>query len=296
MNPVRALRQGQRCRVRVFDVDTLTATTVHETTRRLYEAPNWTPDDHLLVNGDGALWRLPVTGGEPRHVPLREVPPINNDHVLGHDGRTAYVSANDWRVYSASFDDGTTQALTAESGAAFLHGISPDGSRLAYVAIRDDENGRRTGPHVRTIAIDGSDDRAVTAADNVDDGCEYSPDGEWIYFNTERFSSSAGHAQVARVRIDGSSLEQLTRDDRVNWFPHPSPTRGRFVYLSYPPGTQGHPADLLVQLRLVEGDHWDLSTVLAETIGGQGTVNVGSWSPDGARFAFVDYPFAPRRR
>jgi Tol biopolymer transport system component len=35
-------------------------------------------------------------------------------------------------------------------------------------------------------------------------------------------------------------------------------------------------------------------TVLAKLFGGQGTMNVPSWSPDGKQFAFVSYQLVPK--
>lgn len=122
------------------------------------------------------------------------------------------------------------------------------------------------------------------------DGAEFSPDGEWIYFNTERFSTDPGHAQIARVRPDGSGLEQLTFDERVNWFPHLSPDGDSAYYISFPPGTLGHPADLPVEIRFVRTDDWAAATTVAALFGGQGTINVNGWEPNGRRFAYVDYP------
>ncbi len=90
------------------------------------------------------------------------------------------------------------------------------------------------------------------------------------------------------MAIDGSNVQQLTDDERVNWFPHPSPDGSRIAFVSFPPGTLGHPADLPVLLRLIEAD----GTVrdLISLFGGQGTINVASWAPDGHRLAYVDYP------
>jgi hypothetical protein len=62
------------------------------------------------------------------------------------------------------------------------------------------------------------------------------------------------------------------------------------VYLSFPPGTAGHPADLPVELRLVRDSRWAEPEVVVRLDGGQGTINVNSWSPDGKKFAYVDYP------
>ena len=117
------------------------------------------------------------------------------------------------------------------------------------------------------------------------DGPEYSPDGAWIYYNTEQFT---GHAQIARMRPDGTGVERLSHAPTVDWFPHLSPDGRRAVYLAYPPGTRGHPADLPVELMLV-GEDWSQPRSVVNLFGGQGTINVNSWSPDSRSFAYVTY-------
>jgi Tol biopolymer transport system component len=259
---------------------------VHATTAVLFEAPNWTAGGELVLNGAGALWTLPADGSEPpQQIPLDGVPDLNNDHVLAPGGSEIYLSANDGHIYRASLRGGAVQRVTSSADRMhFLHGVSPDGLSLAYVGIEQQQWHLGT---LWTIGADGRGNTRLTSGEGADDGPEYSPDGDWIYFNTERFS---GHAQIARIRPDGSGMEQLTDDSRVNWFPHLSPDGGRAVYLSFPPGTTGHPADLPVQLKLVDGSEWRSARTIADLPGGQGTINVNSWSPDGSRFAFVDYP------
>jgi Tol biopolymer transport system component len=87
---------------------------------------------------------------------------------------------------------------------------------------------------------------------------------------------------------DGSNIEQLTSDERVNWFPHVSPDGQRIAYVSFPPGTLGHPADRNVIVRMMEKD--GRVRDLVHLFGGQGTMNVTSWAPDSRRFAYVAYP------
>ena len=91
------------------------------------------------------------------------------------------------------------------------------------------------------------------------------------------------------MRPDGSGVEQLTYDERVNWFPHLSPDGRRMAYVSFPPGTLGHPADRDVILRLCAPDGTGIRD-LVRLHGGQGTMNVNSWAPDSRRLAYVDYP------
>lgn len=103
----------------------------------LFEAPNWALDGtKLVLNGDGKLWSLDVSGGGPVAVPLSGVPELNNDHVLAPDGEGVFLSANDGHIYRASLDGGPAIRITEDDGSFhFLHGVSPDGNELAYVGI-----------------------------------------------------------------------------------------------------------------------------------------------------------------
>ncbi|GLY31061.1 hypothetical protein [Kineosporia sp. NBRC 101731] len=289
--PQRRLRPGQTSRIRVWDRESGQTSTLFASTSRLYEAPNWTPDGQLLVNGDGRLWLLPVDGsGPPRQIPAEGLPDVNNDHVLAPDGRSVFASANDWHIWEVPLAGGPVRRVTQDEGMHFLHGVSPDGRLLGYVRLEPDGENWWASATVNVVGVDGKDDVRLTSDPGPADGCEWTPDGAWIVFNTEQFSQQPGHAQLARIRPDGTGLEQLTFDERVNWFPHVAPTGDVAVYLSYPSGTTGHPADLPVELRLVRVDDWQQPTTVVTLFGGQGTINVPSWAPDGSAFAFVDYP------
>ena len=295
--PLRQLKPGQRARIRVYERRSGIVRTVWEDDKRLFEAPNWTTDGKLLVNADGVLWLLPADGsGAPTQVRAEGLPDVNNDHVLSPDGQTIYASANDWHIWTVPLSGGRATRVTPDDGSMhFLHGVSPDSNRLAYVRLEPEGDNWWASATIHTIDINGQDDRAVTTHPGPADGCEWTPDGEWIYFNTEQFSAAPGHAQLARVRNDGSQLEQLTFDERVNWFPHVAPTGDIVVYLSYPAGTVGHPADLPVELRMSSVADWSAPVTVLRLDGGQGTINVPSWAPDGSAFAFVDYPLESER-
>lgn len=286
---IRTLQPGQRCEVWIASVSG-ESTLVYSTDDVLLEAPNWTLDgSSLILNGDGKLWTLDVSGGEPAEVPLTGVPDLNNDHVLAPDGTTVFLSANDGHIYRAALSGGPATRITDDDGSFhFLHGVSPDGKELAYVGI---EAGDFTQPgRLMTIASDGGATARVDVGSGHCDGPEYSPDGKWLYLNTESFTSEPGHAQLARIRTDGSDFEQLLESDTVDWFPHLSPD-GRFAsYIRFPSGTEGHPADLPVDVVLVSTGDWTAPLHTWPLFGGQGTLNVNSWSPDSGRFAFVAYP------
>ncbi|GIG53688.1 TolB family protein [Demequina activiva] len=289
----RRLLDSQSSRLWVLDVDSGDRRLVLESNSLLFEAPNWTPDGRdLVINGDGRLFRIAVDGSEHAltEIDMAGVADINNDHLVSPDGATIYVSSDDGHLYAIPYRGGENRRVSNDRGPHFrhyLHGISPDGATLAYIGLEMTADAPRT--NVFTVPSAGGEDASLTDDAWPDDGCEYSPDGQWIYFNSERAGTGAGHAQLFRMRLDGTGIEQLTHDERVNWFPHVSPDGARMAYVSFPPGTLGHPENLEVILRLAEPDGAGVRD-LVHLFGGQGTINVPSWAPDGRRLAYVDYP------
>ncbi|HEV7345852.1 MAG TPA: biopolymer transporter Tol [Devosia sp.] len=288
----RSLAAGQRSELTIIDLDG--SMKIVFVADEVIEAPNWSADGRWLVfNAGGKLFRIAATGGAPEPIDTGHLADLNNDHVLSPDGTTIYVSSDDGHLYAVPFDGGTPRRVSNDHPTPFhyyLHGISPDGATLAYVAIEQRDGARRV--NVFTIPAAGGLDTRLTDLTVPNDGPEYSPDGRWIYFNSELAATQPGHAQIFRMRArDGGGLEQLTFDDYVNWFPHLSPDGRLVAFLSYPPGTTGHPADKNVLLRLMTPTGGDQRT-LARFLGGQGTINVNSWSPDSRRLAYVAYPQA----
>ncbi len=247
------------------------------------EAPNWHPEGFLLVNGGGRLYRVPLEAPALEEVPTGSVGGLNNDHGLSPDGRTLAISAHDAErkscIYLMPVEGGEPVRVTAEVP-SWWHGWSPDGERLAYVAVRD--GGGPILPY--TCKLDGSDERRLAEGFDHVDGPDYTPDGQWIWFNGER----GGRVDLWRVRPDGSGLERMTEGETVDWFPHPSPDGRRVLFLAYPPGTKGHPAMLDVALCLMPAEGGESREVL-RLLGGQGTINVPCWAPDGRRFAFMRF-------
>jgi TolB protein len=302
---LRKLIPGQSCRLLVVDATTGHTEVVFDSERTLVEAPNWSPDGRfLVVNADGSLWRLAIEGGHLEPVPMGSVPDINNDHVIAPDGSAVYVSANDGHLYEIPWQGGEGRRITRDHPDGrgyknYLHGISPDGRTLSVIV------GSRPTPestpdewrtHVALVSVADGATTSVTDDEPADDGAEYSSDGAWLWFNTERFTAEPGHAQLARVRPDGSELTRVLESDTVDWFPHPSPDLTRLVYLSFQAGTTGHPENRDVILRILPLDHGDPAAAeprdLFRLFGGQGTINVAGWAPDSKRFAFVEYPVA----
>jgi TolB protein len=97
------------------------------------------------------------------------------------------------------------------------------------------------------------------------------------------------------MRPDGSEQEQVSSDDLNNWFPHISPDGRWMVFLTYGADVNGHPENKDVMLRLMSLADKKI-TILAKLFGGQGTINVPSWSPDSTQLAFVTYMLLPQDR
>ena len=253
------------------------------TTTNLIEAPNWSRDGaSLFCISKGRLHRLPVLGGVPEPVDTGFAILCNNDHGLSPDGKTLAISDQSQgdrrsRIYLLPVGGGTPRLIT-EAGPSYWHGWSPDGGTLAYCGERNGEF------DIYTIPVSGGQEQRLTTAKGLDDGPDYTADGQWIYFNSER----GGSMQVWRMRADGSQQEQVTSDEFNNWFPHPSPDGKWLVFLSYDKGVKGHPENKDVTLRVMPLGGGK-TEVLAKLFGGQGTINVPSWSPDSRRVAFVSY-------
>jgi len=254
-------------------------------TTNLIEAPNWSRDGaSLFFNSKGHIYRMPATGGLAQVIDTGFATRCNNDHGLSPDGKLLIISDQSQErrslVYTLPIAGGVPRRIT-KLGPSYWHGSSPDGKTLAYCAERDGEF------DIYTIPLSGGDETRLTTAKGLDDGPDYSSDGQFIYFNSER----NGAMQIWRMRADGSQQEQVTSDEFNNWFPHPSPDGKWLVFLSYERDVKGHPENQDVTLRLMPIAGGKIE-VLAKLFGGQGTINVPSWSPDSRKLAFVSYQFA----
>jgi TolB protein len=266
-----------------------------------FEAPNWTHDGTtFLFNRNGHLYRLPVTGGEPALIDTGFADRCNNDHGISPDQTSPDQTSlaisdqsqedNKSIVYIVPIAGGTPRRITRRSP-SYWHGWSPDGKTLAFVGQR--QFNHEDNFDIYTIPVTGGEETRLTTAKGLDDGPEYSPDGKYIYFNSER----TGHMQIWRMRADGSEQEQVFADEWNNWFPHISPDGRWMVFLSFEPGVTGHPPNQNVMLRLMSLFEKNMSEkkimVLTKLFGGQGTINVPSWSPDSKEVAFVSYALVP---
>ena len=276
-------------RIEILDVNSGLRKVIWTTTDHV-EAPNWSNDGkYLIYNSGGYLYKLPVEGKSPEKIYTGEVKNCNNDHGISFDGKTLALSSGtklaDGRlgsmIYTVPVEGGIPKPIT-KNVPSYWHGWSPDGKILVYCAER---NGNFD---VYGISSNGGEEFRLTNSEGLDDGPEYSPDGKYIYFNSVR----SGKMKIWRMLPDGTEQEQVSFSNFNDWFAHISPDGTRMVYISYPDDVPAgsHPSNKRVMMRIQKTDSPE-SSVLAYIYGGQGTMNVPSWSPDSKKVAFVSYTY-----
>lgn len=251
------------------------------------QAPNWTKDGkHLIYNSSaGVLYKYALADGKIEELNTGAIRSNNNDHVISFDGKNLAISHHVGEKRTSTLytlpitgSDMPRQITSPDSGHSYLHSWSPDGKKLIFT-------GQRRGQYdIWAIDIATKKETALTNSKTLDDGPEYSPNGQWIYFNSVR----TGTMKLWRMKPDGSHQEQVTFDEYNDWFPHFSPDGKQILYISFPPEIDPttHPFYQRVYLRIMPASGGVPKTI-AYIYGGQGTINVPSWSPDGKKIAFV---------
>jgi TolB protein len=299
--PVQRGEQHLRSRLFIYDLHNGSSHLVY-TADSIWEAPNWSPDGkYLIANSGGAIYKLILKQDGTAEPAKLAIPPdyeCNNDKAISPDGRKIAFSATvpphkGSQVFLSDVDGNNAKLMTPDSP-SYFHGWSPDSRTLAFVAQR---NG--SGQYdIYGMPAAGGPEKQLTSNIHQDDGPDYSPDGMWIYINSDR----SGKEAIWRLPADGAGhndekAEAVVNDDLEDWFPHISPDGKKMVYIGYPAGTPTHnPRTVPIELKLVAIDQGRVTNSqkkLVEATGGQGTMNVNSWAPDSMRFAYVTYEVLP---
>lgn len=285
------------CRLELLDVTSGARKVIHEAPGR-FEAPNWMPDGkNLLFNEGGSIYKISIDGGTPEKINTGTADRNNNDHGISFDGKLLAISSHRQglpgggsTVYVLPIGGGTPKQVT-ESTPSYWHGWAPNNKEVLYVGQRGDSKLY----HIYRSSINGGQETALTnhTYGHVD-GPEYSPDGKYIYYN----GNQSGTMQIWRMKPDGTNKEQITFDEYHNWFPHISPDGKWMAYISFPSDIEpnSHPSYKRVTLRLMPLTTGGGSKVIAYLYGGQGTINVPSWSPDSKKIAFVSNSKPPEKK
>ena len=272
-----------------LDVETGEIKTLHRFDR-VIEAPNWLKGKESMVyNSEGHIYIYDISTGVETMIDSGDCDNCNNDHVISPDERLIAVSHSSkeepWvsRVYVLPIEGGTPRLVTPNAP-SYLHGWSPDGKEFAYCAFREHDGKQEVD--IYAIPVEGGEETRLTGG-GFNDGPEYAPDGEHIWFNSTR----SGLMQIWRMKRDGSEQTQMTFNERNNWFGHVSPDGEKVVYLSYGKDdleADEHLPNMRVELWMMNTDGSGKHRLLS-FFGGQGSINVNSWAADGRHIAFVSY-------
>ena len=152
----------------------------------LIEAPNWRPADYFLLNAAGRLYRVHPNEPKLEPLPIDDLFHLNNDDCITPDGQIVIVSNSPKPrssvIYTVQVTGGVAQRLTYQSP-YWWHGITSDGFTVAYTARRDGIF------DIYTCPIEGGEEFKLTKDFDHSEGPNYTPNGEWIWFNGAQAAS-----------------------------------------------------------------------------------------------------------
>ena len=217
-------------------------------------------------------------GGAIDDEPVQLVPSTNAEDPAWSPDCSRLVYTENGSLWTVS-NDGTDARKLLDHGGAYLHSPvwSHDGTRIAYVRGRNNENGHWSS-HIWTVNVDGSHNNQRTEGDQIDLWPAWSPDDSKIAF--ERLTGSGRHEQGYLLDSDrhivvmtsfGNDPKALNAGGRWEQSPAWSPDGSQLAYQT----------DGFVVVADTDGGNERRVHAAVYFAGGL------SWSPDGARIAFT---------
>lgn len=124
----------------------------------------------------------------------------------------------DARTYRVSAEGRDEAPVVTDGPSSFVYELNPTGDRLALIVGHD----------IALARPDGSDLRALTKTDGVDWYPRFSPDGEWLLFESARSS----FRDIYRLRVRDGVTERLTDNREGNFDAVWAPGGDRIVFAS----------------------------------------------------------------
>lgn len=190
-------------------------------------------NDQVVFSGPAKNYRL-LTAKLPEGKPIVLTPDHPECFVpqFTPDGKTIVFIRRDGDIYSIASDGTNFRQLTKGNryvefklSASDKHGstdgpdISPDGKRIAYIAVKDDV------ANVFVMNIDGSQVQQITSRKSACGRVRWSPDGKQLAF----VSFVGKYPQLFVVSADVGEPRQLTKHDGAvyfsNWYSHEQPKK-----------------------------------------------------------------------
>jgi Tol biopolymer transport system component len=163
--------------------------------------------------------------------------------------------------------DGPAQRLTT---GLRIHGISVGGEdRIAY-SMWNTSVGIWSLPFPKSGTASITSGRPITSANERIEDLRLSPDGQWLAFDSDR----SGNMDIYKMRLDGTALQQLTRNTADDFRPSWSPDGRELSYHTWRSGNRDS---------YVMSADGSSERVVS---GGPAHEWGGRWSPDGKQLVF----------
>ncbi len=171
-------------------------------------------------------------------------------------------------IYVMNFDGSGQKRLTNTTAHNYSPAWSPDGSKIAFVSDRDDDD-----TELYVMNADGSGQRRLTMNYLSESRPTWSPDGSQIYFSASRYGGTTTHIYV--MNCDGSEVTRLPNTEH-GFRAHPSPLGNKIAFTHF----SSYRYD------------WDIYVMNIDGSGRANLTNCGAddddaaWSADGTKIAF----------